>query len=119
MFRLFKKQSFDVKFTSENKAQFKFLLTEIYTILRDIAFSAQANCIIQILSSVQKEDSKSFKQKGISAELLGESGSVVDVWIEDENKMKRLHSLMNQFLELTIKFGLNHKAVKSRIIKNW
>lgn len=118
MFKLFFKKSYNIKFTSESKAQFNVVLTEIYTILRDCAFSSQAECIIQILSSVQKEDSKTFEKKILSAELLGGSGSVVDIWISDENKMKKFNSLMNDFLKLTIKAGLNHKAIKSRII-NW
>lgn len=118
MFRLLKKKSFDIKFTSENKSQFNTILTEIYTILRDTAFSSQANCIIQILSSIENEDTVKFEKKVVSAELLGGSGSVIDVWIDDEIKMKRFHSLINEFLELTIESGLNHKTVKSRII-NW
>jgi molybdopterin-guanine dinucleotide biosynthesis protein len=116
MFGLFKK-TYSIDFNERNKEQFTTLLTEIYEILRDSAYSAQANWVKQILSTVQKEDKDMFKEKVISAELLGGAGSVVDVWIEDEEKMKRLDSLMNSFLELTIKSGLNHKAVKSRIIK--
>ena len=56
-------------------------------------------------------------KKVISTDLLGGSGSVVDVWIEEEQKMKRLDDLMNAFLKLTIKSGLNHRAIKSRIIR--
>ena len=92
-------------------------MTEIYEILRDSAYSAQANWIKQILITIQNEDTESFKEKVLSNDLLGGSGSVVDVWIEEEEKMNRLHDLMNAFLELTIKSGLNHRAVKSRIIK--
>ena len=116
MFGLFKK-TYNIDFKEENKERFTILLTEIYEILRDSAYSAQANWIMQILSTVQNDDKELFKEKVISAELLGGAGSVVDVWIEDEDKMKRLDNLMNSFLELTIKSGLNHRAVKSRIIK--
>jgi|SRR5690554_4335461 len=116
MFGLFKK-TYNIDFSEENKEQFITLLTEIYEILRDSAYSAQANWVMQILSTVQNEDKDMFKEKVISAELLGGAGSVVDVWIEDEAKMNRLDNLMNSFLELTIKSGLNHRAVKSRIIK--
>lgn len=117
MFGLFKKRTYKVDFSEENKERFRTLLTEIYEILRDSAYSAQANLIIQILSTIQNEDKEGFKQKVVSAELLGGSGSVVDVWIEDDKKMKRLDSLMNDFLELTIKSGLNHRAVKSRMTR--
>lgn len=116
MFGLFKK-TYNINFNEKNKERFTTLLTEIYEILRDSAYSAQANWVMQILSTVQKEDKEMFKEKVISAELLGGAGSVVDVWIEDEEKMKRLDSLMNSFLELIIESGLNHRAVKSRIIK--
>jgi len=34
-----------------------------------------------------------------------------------QEKMKRLDILMNAFLQLTVKSGLSHRAVKSRIIK--
>ncbi|WP_305983608.1 hypothetical protein [Roseivirga thermotolerans] len=117
MFGLFKKRTYQVDFSKENKERFTTLLTEVYEILRDSAYSAQANWIMQILSAAQQEDQGKFKDKVISAELLGGAGSVVDVWIEDEKKMKRLDSLMNEFLELTVKSGLNHRAVKSRMTR--
>ena len=117
MFGLFKKKTYNIEFKEAHKERFTALLTEIYEILRDSAYTAQANWIMQILSSIQKEDKDLFKEKVISAELLGGAGSVVDAWIEDEEKMKRFDNLMNSFLELTIKSGLNHRAVKSRIIK--
>lgn len=116
MFGLFKK-TYNIDFKEENKERFNTILTEIYEILSGSAYSAQANWVMQILSTVQKEDKKMFKEKVVSAELLGGAGSVVDVWIEDEEKMKRLDDLMNSFLELTIESGLNHKALKSRIIR--
>lgn len=118
MFGLFKKRSYQIDFSEENKERFKTLLTEIYEILRDSAYSAQANWIMQILSSVHKEDSEMFKQKVISTELLGGAGSVVDVWVEEDEKMKRFDSLMNDFLELTVKSGLKHRAIKSRMKNN-
>jgi hypothetical protein len=114
---LLKKRTCQIDFSKENKEQFKYLLTGIYEILCDSAYAAQANWIMQILSTVQKEDSENFKQKVISFELLGGSGSVVDVWIEEGEKMKKLDSLMNDFLELSIKSGLNHRSVKSRITR--
>lgn|SRR5690554_995454 len=117
MFGLFKNRTYQIDFSENNKERFTTLLTEIYEILRDSAYSAQANWIMQILSTIQNEDKEEFKQKVISAELLGGAGSVVDVWIEDEKKMKRLDSLMNDFLELTVKSGLNHRAVKSRMTR--
>lgn len=117
MFGLFKKRTYQVDFSEENKERITILLTEIYEILRDSAYSAQANWILQILSAVQQEDQRKFKDKVISAELLGGAGSVVDVWIEDEEKMKRLDSFINYFLELTVKSGLNHRAVESRMIR--
>ncbi|MCE7057248.1 hypothetical protein LZF95_21385 [Algoriphagus sp. AGSA1] len=116
MFGLFKK-TYNIDFKKENIEGFTTLLTEIYEILRDSAYTTQAHWVIQILSAVQREDKDMFKAKVVSAELLGGAGSVVDVWIEDEEKMKRLDNLMNSFLELTIKSGLNHRAVRSRIIK--
>lgn len=116
MLGLFKKRTYEIDF-SEDKERFEILLTEIYEILQGSAYSAQANWIKQILSAVLNEKQEEFKRKVISAELLGGAGSVVDVWIEDEDIMKRLDSLMNSFLELTIKSGLNHRAVKARIIK--
>ncbi|MCR9013810.1 hypothetical protein [Aquiflexum gelatinilyticum] len=121
MFGLFKKRTYQIDFSENNKERFTALLTEIHEILRDSAYSAQANWIMQILSSIQNEDKEGFKQKVISADLLGGSGSVIDVWIEDENKMERLDYLMNDFLELSVKSGLNHSALKSsmtRKIKN-
>lgn len=117
MFGLFKKRTYQIDFTEDNKKRLTALLTEIYEILRDSAYSAQANCIMQILSTIQNENKEGFKQKVISAELLGGSGSVVDVWIEDEKKMKRLDSLMNDFLELAVKSGLNHSALKARMTR--
>jgi hypothetical protein len=117
MFGLFKNRTYQIDFSEDNKERFTTLLTEIYEILRDSAYSAQANWIIQILLTIQNEDKEDFKQKVISAELLGGAGSVVDVWIENEKKMKRLDSLMNDFLELTVKSGLNHRAVKSRMTR--
>jgi hypothetical protein len=117
MFGLFKKRTYQVDFSTENKERFTTLLTEIYEILHDSSYSVQANWIMQILSVVQEEDQRKFKDKVISAELLGGAGSVIDVWIEDQKKMKRLDSLMNDFLELTVKSGLDHRAVKSRITR--
>tara|TARA_R110001592_G_scaffold17176_3_gene72853 strand:- start:6753 stop:7127 length:375 start_codon:yes stop_codon:yes gene_type:complete len=115
MFGLLKKRVYQIDFNEINKEQFDVLLTEIHEILRDSGYVAQANWIIQILSTVKKGDSEMFKQKVISAELLGGSGSVVDVWIEEDAKMERLDSLMNDFLKLTVKSGLNYSSVKSRI----
>jgi hypothetical protein len=117
MFGLLKKRRYQVDFSEENKERFTTLLTEIYEILRDSAYMPQANWILQILSAVQQEDQEKFKDKVISAELLGGAGSIVDVWIEDVEKMKRLDSFMNNFLELTVKSGLNHRAVKSRMTR--
>jgi translation initiation factor 1 (eIF-1/SUI1) len=117
MFGIFKKKTYQIDFTETNKVRFITLLTEIYEILRDSAYSAQANWIKQILVTVQNEDAENFKKKVLSNDLLGGSGSVVDVWIEQGEKMNRLDDLMNDFLSLTIKSGLNHRAVKSRIIK--
>lgn len=117
MFGLFKKRTYQIDFSENNKERFTTLLTEIYEILRDSAHSAQANWIMQILSSIQNEDKERFKQKVISADLLGGSGSVIDVWIEDENKMERLDYLMNDFLELSVKSGLNHSALKSSMTR--
>ena len=115
MIKLYRKNEDQISFTKENKEQFENLLTEIYEILRDSAYKVQANWIIQILSAVQKEDSKLFKQKVISSELLGGAGSVIDVWIDEKDKMKKLNSIMKDFLDLTVKSGLNHRAVKSSI----
>jgi hypothetical protein len=50
---------------------FTSILTDIYTILRDNAYTDQANWIIQILACVEKENAVDFKKKVISAELLG------------------------------------------------
>jgi len=108
MFGLFNKRTKQIKFTEENTEQFNALLTEIYEILRDSAYTAQANWIKDILFAVQKKDPDLFKEKVIFAGLLGGAGSVRDVWIEEEIKMKKLDSLMNNFLELTFKSGLNH-----------
>lgn len=115
MFGPFKKRTYQIDFSEDNKEQFTTLLTEILEILRDSAYSAQANWIIQILSTVYKEDQEEFKSKVISAELLGGAGSVVDVYLEDKKSRNRLGYLMNTFLRLVIKSGLNHRAVKSRI----
>ena len=115
MFGLFKRQKDEIDFKKENKEQFTALLNEIHEILRDSAYSTQANWIKQILSAVELEDKNLFKERVISANLLGGAGSVVDVWIEDEEKQKRLDDLITSFLGLTIKSGLNHRAVKSRI----
>lgn len=117
MFKIFKRQSEQIVFTEENKELFTSLLTDIYVILRDCAYSHQADWIMQILSSVQSENTKVFKEKVISVELLGGAGSVVDVWIEDKEKMERLDELMNSFLELVMKSGLNNRSIKSRVIK--
>ncbi|SNZ01236.1 hypothetical protein [Flagellimonas pacifica] len=115
MFGIFKKRTYQIDFSEDNKEQFTTLLTEIHEILRDSAYSAQANWMMQILSTVDKEDQEGFKSKVISAELLGGAGSVVDVYLDDEESRNRLGYLMNTFLRLVIKSGLNHRAVKSRI----
>jgi len=117
MFGIFRNRTNQIEFSEDNRERFTSLLIEISEILRDSAYSAQANWILQILSAVQKEDKEEFKQKVISDELLGGAGSVVDVWIEDEKKMKRLDSLMNDFLELTVKAGLDKSALKSRMTR--
>ncbi len=116
MFNLLKKKS-EFVFTKENKTLFTSILTDIYTILRDNAYTNQANWIIQILACVEKENAAEFKKKVISAELLGGSGSVLDVCIADKEKMDRLDELMNSFLNLTVDSGLNDRLIKSRIIK--
>ncbi|MCF1749658.1 hypothetical protein [Mariniradius sediminis] len=115
MFGLFREKPQGIDFSEENIERFKILLTDIYEVLRDSAYTAQANWILQILAAVENRDQEIFKKKVISSELLGGSGSVIDVWIEDEKKMKWLDSRLNDFLVLTLKSGLNHKAVKSRI----
>ncbi len=117
MFSLFKREPEEIKFTNDNKELFKSLLTDIYTILRDNAYTNQANWIIQILSCVEKEDTVGFKKKVISTDLLGGAGSVVDVWIDDKEKMERLDQLMNSFLKLTLESGLKNSLIKSRLIK--
>ncbi|WP_299487713.1 hypothetical protein [uncultured Allomuricauda sp.] len=115
MFGIFKKRTYQIDFSEDNKEQFTILLTEIHEILRDSAYSAQANWMMQILSTVYKEDQEGFKSKVISAELLGGAGSVVDIYLNDEKSRNRLGYLMNAFLRLVIKSGLNHRTVKSRI----
>ena len=117
MFGLYNRRIYNVEFTEENKEMFNDLLTEIYKILRDSTYTAQANWIKEILFTVQKEDPNLFKQKVISAELLGGAGSVVDVWIEEEEEMKKLDSLLTDFLELTFKSGLKHRALKARMTR--
>ena len=117
MFGWFNKKTDQIHFDEENKEQFTSLLTEIYEILRDSAYTAQADYIKDILFAVQKEDREMFKRKVISAELLGGAGSVIDVWIEEDNKMKKLDILINDFLELTVKSGLNHRYIRSRMVK--
>ncbi len=114
MFNLLKKKS-EFVFTKENKTLFTSILTDIYTILRDNAYTNQANWIIQILACVEKENAAEFKKKVISAELLG--GSVIDVCISEKEKMERLNELMNSFLKLTVDSGLNDRLIKARIIK--
>ncbi|WP_431162773.1 hypothetical protein [Flagellimonas beolgyonensis] len=117
MFGLFRRKTYQIDFSKDNKNRFTTLLTEIHEILRESAYSYQANWIIQILSTVYKEDKEGFINKVISAELLGGAGSVVDVYLEEDKKRRRLESLMNDFLELTIKSGLRHRAVRSRITR--
>ena len=117
MFGLFKKRTYQIDFSKDNKDRFTALLTEIHEILRDSAYAYQANWIIQILSTVYKEDKEGFINKVISAELLGGAGSVVDVYLEEDKKRRRLEFLMNDFLELTIKSGLRHRAVRSRMTR--
>ncbi|GGK85994.1 hypothetical protein ACD591_17840 [Rufibacter glacialis] len=117
MFGLFNKRTYKTEFTEENKEKFNDLLTEIYVILRDSAYTSQANWIKEILFAVQKENPDLFKQKVISAGLLGGAGSVVDVWIEEEEKRNRLDSLINDFFELTFKSGLTHSALKARMTR--
>ncbi|MFM1999748.1 MAG: hypothetical protein RL204_1695 [Bacteroidota bacterium] len=113
MLSFFNKRNHKVNFTEENKERMTTLLTEMYQILRDSAYTAQAQEILQIMSAVHKEDQKAFKEKVISGAFNGGAGSVLDVYIEDKNQTKRLHSSMKDFLELTIKSGLDHKALKS------
>jgi len=117
LFKRHKNKVLTISITKEREQQFVNILTELSEILRDAEYSSQAGWLEQILSSIEKEDTELFKQKVLSNELLGGAGSVVDVWIEDEIKMKRMDDLMNDFLELVIKSGLNHKAVKSRMTR--
>lgn len=117
MFGPLKKKTYQIVFDESNKDQFIDLLTEIYKILWDFAFTAQANWINQILSAVHNEDQEIFIQKVISVEFLGGAGSVVDIWIEEDEKMQRLDDLRNVFLELAIRSGLNHREIKSRMTR--
>jgi hypothetical protein len=116
MINLFRRKN-NVQFTEDNVGRFTELLTEIYVILRDNAYSHQAECIMQILTAVQKQDADMFKQKVISTDMLGGAGSVIDVSLCDEEIVKRFYRLINDFLKLTLKAGLNHRAIKSRITK--
>jgi hypothetical protein len=59
---------------------------------------------MQILACVEKENAVDFKKKVISAELLGGSGSVIDVCIAEKEKMDRLNELMNSFLKLMLNY---------------
>jgi len=117
LFKRHKNKTFTILITKERKHQLSIILTELAVILRDSKNPYQADCVEQILSSIEKEDTELFKQKVLSNELLGGAGSVIDTWIEDEIKMKRMDDLMNDFLELVIKSGLNHRAVKSRMTR--
>jgi hypothetical protein len=115
MFGLFGKKSYEVRFTEERAEQMKIVLTDIYEILRDEAYSAQANCVKEILVTVHSEDVEGFRGKVLSNELLGGSGSVVDVWIQNPENRETLDKRLNEFLNLTLQSGLTHRSVKSRI----
>ena len=56
MLELFLKKTYNIDFNEENKERFTTLLTEIYVFLRDSAYTTQANCLMQILYTVQEED---------------------------------------------------------------
>jgi hypothetical protein len=111
MFRIFKK-TFEITFKDELSAELEAALTESYQILKKTGHSAQANCLKGILKSVIDRDTELFKKRVITMDLLGGSGSVLDVWLESEHTREQFEKSFNKFLNLTLQTGLTHRAVK-------
>jgi hypothetical protein len=111
MFGLFNKKETQIVFTEELLEQLESVLTEAHNILRDSAYTAQANFLKQILASALNKETERFKSLILSNELLGGAGSVIDCWIEDELQMSRLHELETELFHLLSKTGLNQSAL--------
>lgn len=115
MFRLFRKKEYSVTFNPSLLAELNQILTEIHEIFRDEDYSAQADCILRILAAVKSEDVLSFNKNVLSGSLIGAAGSVVDVLLQDKEKLKRLNLLLARFLKLSYNAGLKHRTLKARI----
>ncbi len=111
MLNLFRKKETKIEFTEELLEELESVLTEAYNILRDAAYTAQANYLKQILASTINRDAELFKKLILSNELLGGAGSVIDCWIEDEQQMSRLHELETELFHLFRKTGLKHRGL--------
>jgi len=111
MFGIFKR-SFEIIFSDPLAGELEVALIESYQHLKDTGHSAQANCLKGILKSVIDRDSELFKKRVITTDLLGGSGSVLDVWVEPEQTREQFEKSFNKFLNLTLQAGLTHRAVK-------
>lgn len=111
MFGFFKK-TFEVTFTDELATELESALAEAYQHLNSTGHTGQANCLKRILKSVIDRDTELFKKRVLTNNLLGGSGSVLDVWIEPDSTRELFELSFNKFLNLTLQAGLTHKAVK-------
>lgn len=111
MLNFSRKKETKIEFTDELLEQLESVLTEAYNILRDAAYTTQANYLKQILASAINRDAELFKKLILSNELLGGAGSVIDCWIEDEEQMQRLQKLETELFHLLSKTGLKHREL--------
>ncbi|MEQ9279365.1 MAG: hypothetical protein RLN83_07685 [Balneola sp.] len=111
MFSFFKK-SFEITLSDELASELESTLTECYQHLNSTGHSGQANCLKRILKSVIDRDTELFKKRVLTNDLLGGSGSVLDVWIEPESTRELFDISFNKFLNLTLQSGLTHRAIK-------
>ncbi len=111
MLNLFRKKETKIEFTDELLEQLELVLAEAAKILEESNNPAQAGWLTRILDSAKDRNSERFKNLVLSNELLGGSGSVIDVWVENEQQMSRLHELENQLFQLFRETGLKHRAL--------
>lgn len=111
MLNLFRKKETKIEFTDELLERLKLALTEAAEILEKSGHGGQANWLIRILDSANDRNVERFKNLILSNELLGGSGSVIDVWVKDEQQMSRLHELETKLFHLFRETGLKDRAL--------
>mgnify|MGYP003564291033 CR=1 FL=1 len=116
MIKLFKQKEIEVT----NKEEFEKTLTRLIELLRDNAFSAQADAVRRVLAALLNSDTDKFLKTINSVDMWGGSGAVWEVYgfqtKEDEKEFwSQIIRLTDLMKEINIKN--NHAYSTAKIFK--